>query len=81
MRSSTPSTNPNLDPSAMYGHTFITDGHDGVICAYNVQGVDRSFIALTTVLMTQYCHKIAFTTSIMYHRVKFVVRSEVKTDD
>nr|CRY97169.1 hypothetical protein [uncultured prokaryote] len=37
MRSSDPPTTMIDGISTMYGHTFITNGHDGVICAYNAQ--------------------------------------------
>ena len=81
MRSSIPSTTSNLDHSTMYGHTFITDGHDGVICAYNAQGAGRPFTADITMNIAIYTPPNALQTSILYRLVKFVVRSEVKTDE
>jgi hypothetical protein len=45
MRSSHPSTTKNLDHNTMYGHTFISYGHDGVICAYSAQGANPAITA------------------------------------
>jgi hypothetical protein len=52
MRSSAPSTNTNPDHSAMYGHTFITDGHNPLPCAYNVHSAKPPFSAYTTPKLT-----------------------------
>ena len=45
MRSSTPSTNMISEISAMYGHTFITNGHDPLPCAYNAHNANPAFTA------------------------------------
>ena len=72
MRSSTPSTNTNLDYTAMYGHTFITDGHDGVICAYNVHSVWQCLGVNIIDHTGQKKPKIAQLTSISSQDVKIV---------
>jgi len=65
MRSSTPSTNQNPDYSAMYGHTFITDGGLAVVCAYNALLANLPFTALQVYIIAPWSRKIAIITSIL----------------
>ena len=54
----------------MYGHTFIIDGREGVICAYNAHDVASLTDALTGDHIGPKSPKIVLSTSIMLHLAK-----------
>jgi len=54
----------------MYGHTFILDGREEVICAYNAHDVASLTDALTGDHIGPNSPKIVLLTSIMSHLAK-----------